>query len=144
MRIFLPLDPGDHAVLTASRTRLELAADRPAWAVTAEARAERPGVDEEDLDYDALQDAVHVALQAAAPAERALVIAADVPDPDLAAATDTGGAYGVRTTADTTARIAALHVTELDAAAAEADDTDPALLWFDVSEGAAALAYRRA
>ena len=46
-----------------------------------------------------------------------------------------------RRLASASARIASFHVTELDAAAAEADDTDPALLWFDATEAADALAY---
>lgn len=88
-----------------------------------------------------MQDAVHVALGAAGPDERALVIAADVPDQLVTGATEEGGAFGIRLTGEATAKVASFHVTELDAAAAEADDTDPALLWFDASEGPAALAF---
>jgi len=140
MRIFLPLAAPDRAVLETGG-RLALAEDRRAWAVTAEAVADRPGEDEEDLEYDALQDAVHVALSGVGPQERALVIAADVPDQLIEGATEDGGAFGIRLTGEASAKIASFHVTELDAAAAEADDTDPALLWFDASEGPAALAY---
>lgn len=141
MRIFLPAAPADHETLRASPTQLEIAEGRAAWAVTSEARADRPGVEEEDLEYDALQDAVHVALSTGERDARALVIAADVPAEALGEATDTGGVYGVVTTFAARARIAALHVTELDATAADADDTDPALLWFDPSEAPAALDF---
>lgn len=141
MRIFLPLFAEDRAVITASGLQLVLGAGRAAWAVTAEARADRSGEEEEDLEYDAIQDATHIALSGAAPDARVMVIAADVPDASLQPAGETGGAYGVVTVADTRAKIASFHVTELDAQSAAADDTDPALLWFDVSEGAEALAF---
>lgn len=140
MRIYLPLQPTDRETLQSAQGRLELETGRAAWAVTQTARQDRPGNDEEDLEYDALQDAVHVALQAADPTSRALVIAADVPGSALDTAED-GGAFGVQLTEMTSARLASMHVTELDAAAAAADDTDPALLWFDISEGPEALAY---
>lgn len=141
MRIFLPLLAEDRTVITASGLQLDLGPGRAAWAVTAEARADRSGEDEEDLEYDALQDATHIALSGAAPDGRAMVIAADVPDAALQPAGDTGGAYGVVTAAEARAKIASFHVTELDAQSAAADDTDPALLWFDVSEGGDALAF---
>ncbi|WP_341855972.1 hypothetical protein [Brachybacterium sp. GPGPB12] len=69
-----------------------------------------------------------------------MVIALDVPDAAIGDAAD-GGAFGVLLGTPASARIASFHVTELDAAAAEADDTDPALLWFDVVEAREALAY---
>lgn len=141
MRIFLPLSVADRPVIAASGSQLALEAGRAAWAVTAEARADRPGEDEEDLEYDALQDATHIALRGAAPEARVMVIAADVSDAALQPAGEAGGAYGVVTGSDARAEIASFHVTELDAQAAAADDTDPALLWFDVSEPAAALAF---
>lgn len=141
MRIYLPLTPTDPPALENAGGHLELTAGRPAWAVTAEARADRPGEDEEDLEYDALQDAVHIALSQGADDARALVIAADVPDAMTAPAAEEGGAFGVSLRETASARIASFHVTELDAAAAAADDTDPALLWFDASEGAAALEF---
>lgn len=141
MRIYLPLTPNDRPVLESAGERLELTAGRMAWAVTAEARADRPGEDEEDLEYDALQDAVHIALSQGSETARALVIAADVPDAATAPAAEQGGAFGISLREAVPARVASFHVTELDAAAAAADDTDPALLWFDASEGAAALEY---
>src|SRR5690606_41665113 len=116
MRIFLPLAAPDRAVLETGG-RLALAEDRRAWAVTAEARADRPGEDEEDLEYDALQDAVHIALSQGADDARALVIAADVPDAMTAPAAEEGGAFGVSPRETASARSASLHVTELAAAA---------------------------
>lgn len=141
MRIYLPLTAPDRAVLETASPYLELPAGRSAWAVTAEARTDRPDTEEEELEYDALQDAVHVALTAAEPSARALVIAVDVEEQLVQPAGDSGGAFGIRLAATASARIASFHVTELDAAAAEADDTDPALLWFDVGESPEALAY---
>lgn len=140
MRIYLPLTAPDRASLELASARLELAEGRAAWTVTDSARQDFPGEDLEDLEYEALQDAVHVAYGAGDPTRRALVIAADVPDAVLAEAPD-GGAFGVLLRSPAAARIASFHVTELDAAAAEADDTDPALLWFDAAEAADALAY---
>lgn len=141
MRIYLPLAPEDRPALLAARREIDLPAGREAWAVTAEARSDRPGLDIEDLEYDAIQDAVHVALQASAPASRALVIAADVTDQAVEPHTASGGAYGVRLRTGARAVIASLHVTEQDARTAEQDDTDPALLWFDSSEGPGALVH---
>ena len=140
MRIYLPLADEDRPALLSARREIDLPAGREAWAVTAEARADRPGEDIEDLEYDAVQDAVHVALQAVEPDARALVMAADVADKALEGATSTGGAYGVRLVSGARAVIASVHVTEQDARTAEQDDTDPALLWFDASEGPSALA----
>lgn len=145
MRIYLPVDPSEHDPLRAGARTLELAPGRAAWAVTAAARADRPEEDGEDLEYDALQDAVYAGLVAGEgtdPRRRVLVVAGDVPDRAVAEAGEEAGAYGVVLTAPAALRIAALHVTELGARAIEDDDTDPALLWFDASEGAAALEYR--
>lgn len=141
MRIFLPLATEDSADIAASALRLRLLEGRMAWAVTEELRADRVGEDEEELEYDAIQDAVHIALGASAPDARAMVIAADVPDSAFQPAGDNGGAYGVVTVSEAEARIASFHVTELDASSAAADDTDPALLWFDATEGPQALSY---
>lgn len=158
MRIYVPLLPDDEAGLSATGAlpgRLALAADRPAWAVTPEARADRPGEDPEDLEYDAMQDAVYAALEGSAGTaggasakrvtgdRRVGILAGDVPDTALAAASATGGAFGVVLTAPAELRIASAHVTELGADAARADDTDPALLWFDVAETAEALSFLR-
>ena len=141
MRIFLPLTTEDRTDIAASASRLSLSEGRAAWAVTAEVRSDRAGEDEEELEYDAIQDAVHVALGAVGPQYRALVIAADVPQTALRTAEDSGGAYGVAITSPVEATIASFHVTELDARGAAEDDTDPALLWFDATEGPQALAY---
>lgn len=141
MRIYLPLTAQDRPVLQERGGSLDLSAERAAWAVGADAREDRPGQDEEDLEYEALQDAVYVALSAAAPAERALVIAADVADSAVDSATQDGGVFGISLRERVAARIASFHVTEQQAAAAQDDDTDPALLWFDASEGRDALAY---
>ena len=131
MRIFLPLTPADRVALETSSTVIELEAGRAAWAVTASVREDQPGEDEEDLEYEAMQDAAHIAL----------VLAADVPDRAVGTAEDTGGAYGVVLLEAVAAPLASAHVTEQTAAQAEVDDTDPALLWFDPSEGPDALAY---
>ena len=144
MRIYLPLMDADRKNLLAASRGLPLDAGRRAWALTDVARADRADEDAEDLEYDALQDAVFAALArdpGGDPLRRALVIAGDVPDGDLVESSEDGGAYGVVTRTATTVRIAALHVTELGARAIDEDDTDPALLWFDASEGPAALDY---
>ncbi|MGO1226264.1 MAG: DUF6912 family protein [Brachybacterium sp.] len=141
MRIYLPLTDQDRRTLEGAGARLDLEAGRTAWAVTVEARADRSGEDEEDLEYDALQDAVHVAFSTGRSSARALVIAADVPDGALSPGAEDSGVFGVVLREATSARIASLHVTEQDAAAAHADDTDPALLWFDTSEATDALDY---
>lgn len=141
MRIYLPLTTADRTALESSASDLDLDRGRAVWGVHAEARSDRPEQDVEDLEYDALQDAVHVAYLAAPAERRALVIAADVADSALELAEAGGGAFGLVTGAATRARLASFHVTELDAAAAAADDTDPALLWFDASEGPDALAF---
>ena len=143
MRIFLPLTAPDEHVLREGSTRVPLAHHRAAWAVHPAAQAAQPGTDPEDLEYDALQDAIHVAfsaLPAGAADARAVVLAADVPDAAVTQDAD-GGAYGVRLD-ETEARLAALHVTELGQADADASDTDPAVLWFDASEARDALDYR--
>lgn len=141
MRIYLPLSAEDRTVLENSPSGLELIAGRAAWGVTGAASADNPDHDEEDLEYEAMQDAVHVALLSADATSRALVIAVDVPDGVVATAEESGGAFGVELGGTARARIASFHVTELDAAAAEQEDTDPALLWFDASEGDDAFAY---
>ncbi|PWH05169.1 hypothetical protein DEO23_13890 [Brachybacterium endophyticum] len=141
MRIFVPVTVDDAPVLRSGTTRLPLAADRIVWGVGDEARTDRPDVDLEELEYDALQDAVFSALQDVAPTERAVVLAGDLPDGALAGAGDEAGAFGLRLTSEETLRIVSAHATELDAAGAEADDTDPALLWFDAVELGAALDY---
>ena len=141
MRVYLPLHPEDRPTLLAARREIDLPAGREAWGVTPEARADRPQEDLEDLEYDAIQDAVHVALQSSAPEARALVTALDVADAAVEPATGTGGAYGVRLRTGARGVIASFHVTEQDARSAEADDTDPALLWFDAAEGPGALVH---
>lgn len=141
MRIYLPLLAQDRPALREGRALIDLEPGRAAWAVTSEASADRPGQDEEDLEYEALQEAVHVAFTAAERSERVLVIAADAPDDVIDAATEEGGAFGIRMRERRPARIASFHVTEQDAATAEADDTDPALLWFDAGEGQDALVF---
>ncbi|ASK64905.1 hypothetical protein CFK39_02615 [Brachybacterium avium] len=141
MRIYLPLLAPDRPSLQDGRKVIDLDAGRAAWAVTAEARTDRPEQDEEDLEYEALQDAVHIAFTAAGSSERVLVIAADIPDGLVAAATEDGGAFGIRVRERRSAKIASFHVTEQSAAAADVDDTDPALLWFDAGEGRDALAF---
>ena len=141
MRIYLPLLAQDRPALREGRALIDLEPGRAAWAVTSEASADRPGQDEEDLEYEALQEAVHVAFTAAERSERVLVIAADAPDDVIDAATEEGGAFGIRMRERRSARIASFHVTEQDAATAEADDTDPALLWFDAGEGQDAFVF---
>lgn len=141
MRIYLPLTAQDRRTLELAGARVDLDAGRAAWAVTAEARTDRPGEDEEDLEYEALQDAIHIAFSTGRSGARALVIAADVPEGAASPAAEEAGVFGVVLREASSARIASLHVTEQSAAAAAADDTDPALLWFDTSEATDALAY---
>ena len=104
-------------------------------------RGDAAGGDGEDLEYEAMQGAAHIALVSGSDDQRALVLAADVPDRAVGTAEDTGGAYGVVLLEAVAAPLASAHVTEQTAAQAEVDDTDPALLWFDPSEGPDALAY---
>lgn len=153
MRIYVPVTEEDREALAASPTpsRLPLGPGRPAWAVTPSARAERPGEDAEDLEYEALQDAVYADLtgigggsttaSATAQSRRHGVIAGDVPDHLLAEASQTGGAFGVKVETAAQMEVASVHVTEHSTEHILADDTDPALLWFDSSEVPAALAY---
>ncbi len=149
MRIYVPLLPADIEVLRRAETpagRLALASGRPAWAVTPAARDDRAGEDLDDLEYDALQDAVYANLEdparrSASGGRRLGVVAGDVSDQAVADASHTGGAFGVVMARGEELRIASLHVTEQGAAAIRADDTDPALLWFDVAELPAALDY---
>ncbi|MCS6710999.1 hypothetical protein JSY14_02830 [Brachybacterium sp. EF45031] len=147
MRVYLPLAPALHEAVRSGAAEIMLTEVTPAWALTPAARAERPGEDAEDLEYDAVQDAAHVAIQGAigrgTGAERAVVLAADAPSAAVQEAGAEGGAYGVLIAAGSRLRPASIHVTELTAAAADADDTDPALLWFDRAEGSVALDYAR-
>lgn len=151
MRIYVPLQDPDIATLSADPgttvARMRLDEGRAAWAATAEAREDRAGEDLEDLEYEALQDAVHAALERGARpaqgAERVGVLAGDVSDGALEDASADGGAFGVRMGRAEDLRIASIHVTELGAATIRADDTDPALLWFDAAEAATAIDYLR-
>ncbi len=152
MRIYVPLLTADVEALrhaAAGAGRLLLPSGRPTWAVTPASRADRAGEDLEDLEYDALQDAVYAGLEhvedaarRSAPGTRRIGVAAgDVSDAAVAEASDTGGAFGVVMVRDEELRIASLHVTERGATAVREDDTDPALLWFDVGELPTALDY---
>lgn len=148
MRIYLPLtgaDPGAFHGAPGGAT-FPVAPGTAAWAVTAAARADRPGEDVEDLEYDALQDAVYAALEnGPSPVrgtQRVAVLAGDVADGAVREAV-AGGAFGVEIARAAELRIASVHVTEQGAEAVRADDTDPALLWFDVAEAADALDYLR-
>ncbi|WP_152354367.1 DUF6912 family protein [Brachybacterium subflavum] len=144
MRIFAPVGPADHDALRSGAARVALETGRPVWGVSDAARADRAAEDVEELEYDALQDAVFSALGQIDPRMRALVLAGDVPDASLADASEDGGAFGLRLAREDTLVVASAHATELDAAAAEVDDTDPALLWFDASELPAAIDYAEA
>lgn len=148
MRIYVPLtsaDPGTWDRAPGRRT-CPLPPETAAWAVTASARGDRPGEDIEDLEYEALQDAVYAALEnGPSPvqgARRVAVIAGDVAD-DAVREAEAGGAFGIRIARRAELRIASVHVTEQGAEAVRADDTDPALLWFDVAESDDALDYLR-
>lgn len=141
MRIYLPMSAEDRTILENSPSGHELHAGRAAWGVTGPASADNPDHDDEDLEYEAMQDAMHVALLSADATSRALVIAVDVPEGTVAAAEESGGAFGVELRETARVRIASFHVSELDAVAAQQDDTDPALLWFDASEVTDAFAY---
>lgn len=144
MRIFAPVGPADHDTLRSGAARLSLEEGRPVWGVSDAALAERAGEDVEELEYDAMQDAVFSALGQVDPRMRALVLSGDVADGSLADASEDGGVFGLRLAREATLVIASAHATELDAAAAEVDDTDPVLLWFDASELPAALDYAEA
>lgn len=141
MRIYAPISSEDRTQLESGARALTLAPGRPVWGVGAAALAEQPGEDAEDLEYEAIQDAVFAALSALPDDQRALVAAGDVPDGALERAAETGGAFGLSVRSASSMPLVSLHVTELDAAAADADDTDPALLWFDAGEVAAALLF---
>ncbi|GEM_PF-1940540 len=168
MRIYLPLLDADAAALaphgssadpasadaTSSKSspetvpsRVRLEVDRPVWGVTPNVQAEHPGEDPEDLEYEALQDAVYAALESSprpvTGVRRVAVLAGDVSDGAVTDASETHGAFGLRAVRAEDVRLASVHVTELGADAVRADDTDPALLWFDVAEIPAALAYLR-
>lgn len=148
MRIYVPLHQPDLDILGADRavpSRLRLDEGRPVWAVTAEARADRADEDVEDLEYEAMQDAIYATLELgprrARGTERVAVVAGDVSDGSLAASSGDLGAFGATMARVEDLRIASLHVSELGAERIRADDVDPALLWFDVAETSSALDY---
>lgn len=149
MRIYLPLTAADRAHLAqtpagAARVLLPLERGRRAWAVTEGVLGDQVGADMEDLEYEAMQEAVHVAMTAALAAGqdgRLIVVAGDSPENAWTEDAAVGGAYGLRLQRDEALALASVHVTELTARAVDADDTDPALLWFDVAEVPAALDY---
>lgn len=140
MRIYLPCTDADRDVLRRGARRLRVGADRLVFAVTAQAR-QSVTADEEDLEYEAQQEAAFIALRAAEPLSRAAVLAADAATADLGDGKDADGLYGVRTTRETELVLVSVHVTELTAQQNDASDTDPALLWFDLSESARALRF---
>jgi hypothetical protein len=144
MRIYLLVTSHDATALRSGGARLPLEAGRLVWGVSSAARDDQGATDLEELEYEALQDAIFSALQQSAPTRRGVALAGDLPDAALAEASTEGGAFGLRVQGEQTLVIASAHVTELDAARAEADDTDPALLWFDVAELPAALDYAEA
>lgn len=138
MRVFLPR-PLDESIL-ALGDLVTLPAGTVLFACTAEARSSIGG-DEEDLEYEALQDAVHVAFTQGP--GRAVVLAGDVRDADLADGPQETGLFGLVAARETVLRAAAWHVSELEREAAEASDTEPALLWFDTSEAVRVLEVAR-
>ena len=140
MRIYLPCTDADRDALRRGARRLPVGADRRAFAVTAQAR-QSVSADEEDLEDEAQQEAAFIALRAAEPHSRAAVLAADAAPADLGDGKDSDGLYGVRITRDTDLVLVSVHVTELTAQQNDASDTDPALLWFDLSESARALRF---
>lgn len=143
MRIYVPLQPVDADALRSGSSRLELATGRVVWGVAPAARRDRPDADAEELEYDAIQDATYQGIEdavAAGSGEQAvLVIAGDAPDGGLEDASGTAGAFGLRAREPLPVRVASVHVTALSALSARADDTDPALLWFDAAEAATAV-----
>ena len=142
MRIFAPAAPSDEAPLRAGAARIDLEAGRLAWGVSAQTLAENPGADLEDLEYEAIQDAAYAAFQEKGASDRRIIIlAGDVPDSAVEERSAEGGAFGLRLREGAQMLLASAHVSELVGADAAADDTDPALLWFDRSEGASALAF---
>ncbi|MDO5662848.1 MAG: hypothetical protein Q4G40_09140 [Brachybacterium sp.] len=146
MRIYTPLEESDGAPLSSGNRplRLDVTVGRPVWAVHPGSRQGRERVDAEDLEYEAVQDAVYAAVQRAETGDasrRVAVIAGDFPEDALTEASATGGAFGMETIRASHLEVVSVHVSELGAAAIEADDTDPALLWFDVAEIDAGLTY---
>jgi hypothetical protein len=142
MRIFLPARTADQDALRLGARRLQLPSGRTVWGVSSEARAQAPDEDTEELEYDAIQDAVYAGLlEADAPDRRLVVLAGDLPDAAVGPDTEESGMYGLRLERDETFALASVHVTELDAQSVADDDTDPALLWFDAGEAPRALDY---
>lgn len=142
MRIFLPARAADQDLLRTGARRLPLEPGRTVWGVSEAARSQSPDDDTEDLEYEAIQDAVYAGLLATeAPDRKLVVLAGDVPDAALGPDADESGLYGMRLEREETFVLASVHVTELDAQSVADDDTDPALLWFDASEAPDALDY---
>ena len=146
MRIYVPSTPALLSALEgipdgAARVEVDLAEGTRAWGVADGAAQGGPDALDE-MEYDAIQDAAWVALSAEGMGGRAVILACEAPESALAAEED-AGAYGVRVATATSVRAISVHVSELAAHAALADDTDPALLWFDIAEVPEALAYAR-
>ncbi|MEP7333765.1 MAG: hypothetical protein ABI692_16940 [Terracoccus sp.] len=151
VRVYLPVGPVDLAELAergwlsaTPATPATPAPFRVAYAVTPELARRMPGHDVEDLEYAAFSDAVAAAgaarLPAGDPADRRVVIAADV-DPEWLSATEPTSEPDAICAVELTepvplARVASFHVDERggstgDVGAAASVD---ALLWYDATE----------
>ncbi|MCT1557449.1 hypothetical protein M3A96_04885 [Helcobacillus massiliensis] len=137
MRIFVPLSAvPDSAPVIAPGTLV--------WGVDPSIAKDVTADEAEQLDLDAVQEAVLVTAHGATGAAahtRVVIAAVDVPDDAAPAEAGDNGDHARRITADEPVRIRALHVSELTAAEALADEFAPDVLWFDPSETAEAFAY---
>lgn len=135
MRVYIPRLPGE----ITSRGSLPPGTRLDAFGVRTGAGA--AATDPEELEYEAMLTAAFTAVARALatdPGSRVAVLAADSP---VVAGPDADGRVEVVVGADF--HPVSVHVSELGAAAIEADENEPGLLWFDISETAAAAAFAR-
>ncbi len=130
-RVYLPLSSA--AVVRLAATRVVAGPDITAYAVTQELERANPGADEEDLEYLALGAAAEAAATIREhPADRRVVLAADVEPAWVERPHTSGPSSQVRLTEDVPLRlVVSFHVDEAGAAPGpgEAD-----LLWYDATE----------
>lgn len=133
MRVYIPRTPRQ---ITA-RGSLPPGTRLTAFAVRQGDGAE--SADPEELEYEAMLTAAYAAagsLLGSEPDSRVAVLAADSP---LTSGPDADGNVGLEV--GSRFRPVSVHVSEAGAAAIEADDTAPDLLWFDISETGEAARY---
>lgn len=125
-RVYLPLSAGDLDRLAAGDPLDDTA--RPAHAVTPALRGRHPEDDVEDQEFRALQEAA-----AAAPGERVVVGAADLPPDRLAASGGGGPASAVGLTGPVRpGDLVSLHVG--DPGQRPTPEQDVELSWYDIGE----------